>query len=213
MRQQTWLREAACCVDGLLHSIIRWVCVWLIVPVGMPSSSVRVSVFSRFCYCSGLPGWLENASQFVFLVSLADSLPALNRQTTTSVIFKSVPERKNATVGKVKKYLFDLELGLQLSMHTVDNTFFADWYFIQCHQHISETFGRNDTCLFHCSRYESVVWLPCKSWLLSWVKGAFPLLSRSAIIFYYYHYCFHLQLTISVRTNAKKQCFVFAAAV
>lgn len=29
MWQQTWLREAACCVDGLLHSIIRWrgVCV------------------------------------------------------------------------------------------------------------------------------------------------------------------------------------------
>lgn len=63
----------------------------------------------------------------MFLFPLADSLPALKRQTAPSVIFKSVPEEEEkAAVGKLKKYLFDLELGLQLCMHTEDNTSFAD---------------------------------------------------------------------------------------
>lgn len=136
---------------------------------------------------------LGKASRFMFFYPLAHSLPPLTRKTAPSIIFKWVAERKRRSCWwKLKKYVFDLEFGLQLCMHTVDNTFFADWYFIQRRQHVAETFGRNDTCVSHCSRYESVVWLPCKSQLLSWVKGASPLLLESAIIFYCC-YCFLAQ--------------------
>lgn len=134
---------------------------WLIVPVGLPSSCGRACVFVKVLLLFRIT-WLVRKRFPVFLFFLADSLPSLKRQATLSIKFKSVQrEKNNAAVGKLKKDLCDLELGLQLCMHTADNTFFAGWYFIQSRQHIAETFGMRT----YCSRY---------------------LLSGSVIIYYYY---------------------------
>jgi len=51
----------------------------------------------------------------------------LERQTSPSAIFKSVSggkKEKKPAAGKMKEYLFDLELGLQLPMHTADRQHF-----------------------------------------------------------------------------------------
>lgn len=120
-------------------------------------------------------------------------LPALQRQTAPSIIFKSVSEnqkKKTHCFGESKTIPIWFGIAAAaLCMHTADNTLFTDWYFIQSRQHISRdvwekwhvfftAVGMNLLCGCLVNRNSSPE------------RGeAFPLLSGSAVIFYYYDYC------------------------
>ncbi len=107
----------------------------MVVPVGMPSSSVRAFVFFKVLLLFWIT-WLVRNRLPVCVFVLLGRFPSCTEKTDRSIyciIFKLVPEKKrerereeDVAVGKMKKYLFDLELGLQLCVHTADNTSFAD---------------------------------------------------------------------------------------
>lgn len=171
MWQQTWLREAACWVDGLLHSIIRWVCVRVIDSPSRYAFSTHACVFFKVLLLFRIT-WLVRkclpVCVFVFFLFPVGRFPSCTEKTDLSIYniqISSRREKKNAAAEKLKKkYLFDLELGVQLCMHTADNIFFTDWYSYRAANMSQRHLGG----MIHvfCSRYESVLWSPCKSWLL-----------------------------------------------
>ena len=93
--------------------------------------------------------------------------------------FQGGKRRKNLLQGKWKNIylIWNWVCSSPCTLQT-DNTFFEGWYFIQSLRHTAKMFGRNDTCLFYRSMYESAARLLCKSWLLE----ASPQLSKRVLL-------------------------------
>lgn len=124
----------SCCVlcwwSASLHNQVEGVCVWLILPVRMPSFNACACVFFKVLLLFRITWLVRKCLPVCVFVSFAEKT-------------ESVPE-KLLLWGNWIKQLFDLEIGLQLCKHAPDNNVFADWYFIQSHHQIAKAFGEKD---------------------------------------------------------------------
>lgn len=213
MWQQTWLREAACWVDGLLHSIIRWVCVRVIDSPSRYAFSTHACVFFKVLLLFRIT-WLVRkclpVCVFVFFLFPVGRFPSCTEKTDLSIYniqISSRREKKNAAAEKLKKKnicliwnwvcssvctlqtTFSLQTDILTELPTCLRDIWEEWY-------MSFAVGMN---LF-CGRLVNHDF--------SWVNEAFPLLSRSATIFHHYYFQAHY-----VCAHEKKTHLVLAATV